>query len=117
MERNVIAKKTTIVGEIKSDGDFRIDGVLEGNLSTKGKIIIGSGGVIKGNVDASSADVEGEISGQLKVENTLTVKAAANISGDVIVGKLSVEPGAVFNATCVMKVFDKGVKNIKLRSS
>ena len=107
MERNVIAKNTTIIGEIKSDGDFRIDGNLEGNLKTKGKVIIGSGGFVKGNIDASYADVEGKIDGHLKVDKTLTVKAIANISGDVLVGKLSIEPGATFNASCVMQVANK----------
>jgi len=107
MEINVIAKNTIIVGEIKSDGDFRIDGTLEGNLTIKGKVIIGAAGVIKGNIEASNADIEGKISGQLKVIKTLTVKATANISGDVVVGKLSIEPGATFNASCVMKGFKK----------
>ena len=107
MEINVIAKNTIIVGEIKSDGDFRIDGTLEGNLTIKGKVIIGAAGVIKGNIEAPNADIEGRVSGQLKVIKTLTVKATANISGDVVVGKLSIEPGATFNATCVMKGFTK----------
>ncbi len=103
MERNVIAKNTFITGEIKSDGDFRIDGTLEGSLNTKGRVIIGVEGFVKGNIEASNADVEGKISGKLIVNKTLTVKAAANISGDVVVGKLSIEPGATFNATCAMK--------------
>ena len=105
MERNVIAKNTIIVGEIKSDGDFRIDGTLEGDLIIKGKVIIGATGIVKGNIEASSADTEGETSGQLKVIKTLTVKANAKILGDVVVGKLSIEPGATFNASCVMKGF------------
>ncbi len=33
----------------------------------------------------------------------LLVKATSIIKGDVSVGKLSVEPGAVFEATCAMK--------------
>jgi cytoskeletal protein CcmA (bactofilin family) len=103
MERNVIAKNTTIIGEIKSDGDFRIDGSLEGDLKTKGKVIIGAAGFVKGSVTAANADVEGKISGKLIVEKTLTVKSIANISGEVIVGKLSIEPGAAFNASCIMK--------------
>lgn len=103
MERNVIAKNTFITGEIKSDGDFRIDGTLEGNLITKGRVIIGAEGFVKGNVEASNADVEGKITGKLIVNKTLTVKAVANISGEVVVGKLSIEPGATFNATCAMR--------------
>ena len=104
MERNLIAKNTKIIGEIISDGDFRIDGVLEGNLNTSGKVIIGSGGFVKGTVEALNADIEGKFSGKLKVIKTLTVKAVADISGEVVVGKLSIEPGATFNASCEMKI-------------
>ena len=103
MERNVIAKNTAIIGDIKSDGDFRIDGTLEGSLKTDGRVIIGSDGFIKGKVEATNADIEGKFSGELLVSNTLTIKATADISGEVIIGKLSIEPGASFNATCAMK--------------
>ena len=103
MERNVIAKNTVIVGDIKSDGDFRIDGTLEGTLKTNGRVIIGVDGFIKGNIEATNADIEGKFSGQLLVSETLTIKGTASISGDVVIGKLSVEPGATFNATCSMK--------------
>lgn len=103
MERNVIAKNTVIVGEIKSDGDFRIDGTLEGTLITNGRVIIGLEGFITGKVEATNADIEGKFSGELLLSNTLTIKASANISGNIVIGKLSVEPGAAFNATCEMK--------------
>lgn len=103
MERNVVAKNTSIVGDIKSEGDFRIDGTLEGNLMTNGKVIIGVDGFIKGKVETTHADIEGKFSGELLVQETLTIKASAHISGEVVIGKLSVEPGAVFNATCAMK--------------
>jgi len=103
IERNVVARNTKIVGDIKSEGDFRIDGTLEGTLTTNGRVIIGVEGFIKGNVTAANADIEGKFSGKLQVEKTLTVKATALISGDVVIGKLSVEPGATFNATCSMK--------------
>ncbi|UTD15634.1 polymer-forming cytoskeletal protein [Tenacibaculum mesophilum] len=102
-ERNIIGKNTKIIGEIISEGDFRIDGILEGTIETKGRVIIGNTGLIKGKVECTNADIEGEFSGELFVSNTLTVKSSANINGDVIIGKLSVEPGAEFNATCAMK--------------
>lgn len=110
MERNVVSKKTKIVGEIKSVGDFRIDGTLEGNLKTKGKVIVGNSGFVNGNIEAFNADIEGEISGKLEVQKTLTIKASAKISGEVIVGKLSIEPGATFNATCIMRVLSEEEK-------
>ncbi|MEX6626830.1 polymer-forming cytoskeletal protein [Tenacibaculum pacificus] len=110
-ERNVIGTNTQIKGDIISEGDFRIDGTLEGTIKTNGRVIIGAAGFIKGKVECANADIEGKFSGDLVVSNTLTVKAAANINGDVITGKLSVEPGASFNATCAMKGAVKELNN------
>lgn len=110
MERNVIGKNTKIIGEIISEGDYRIDGFLEGNLKTKGRVIIGVGGVVTGVIEALNTDIEGTFSGQLNVEKILTIKSTANISGEVVVGKLSIEPGAAFNASCTMKVAPKVLK-------
>ncbi len=103
MEINVVAKNTAIIGDIISEGDFRIDGTLEGNIKTKGRVIIGISGSVKGKIDAVNSDIEGKFSGDLIVQETLTIKATAIISGDVVIGKLSVEPGATFNASCSMK--------------
>tara|TARA_R110000787_G_scaffold199216_3_gene310281 strand:+ start:2722 stop:3114 length:393 start_codon:yes stop_codon:yes gene_type:complete len=103
MERNVVAKNTSIIGDIISEGDFRIDGSLEGSIKTKGRVIIGSEGSIKGKVESSHADIEGKFSGELMVQEVLTIKSSAHISGEVTVGRLSIEPGATFNATCSMK--------------
>lgn len=103
MERNILAKNTKIVGDLSSEGDFRIDGVLEGTLTTRGRVIIGVDGSIQGKVFCDNADIEGKFSGELKVNKMLTIKSSASISGDVILGKLSVEPGAAFNASCTMK--------------
>lgn len=111
MERNILAKKTKFVGEITSDGDFRIDGTLEGTLKTKGRVIIGLEGVVNGKVECEFADVEGNFTGELNVNNTLVLKSTANISGEVVIGKLSVEAGATFNATCSMKGTMKELKN------
>ena len=102
-ERNVIGQNTKITGEIISEGDFRIDGTLEGTIETSGRVIIGNTGLIKGKVECTNADIEGKFTGELLVSNTLTVKSSAMINGDVVIGKLSVEPGAAFNATCAMK--------------
>ncbi|MFT5761031.1 MAG: cytoskeletal protein CcmA (bactofilin family) [Polaribacter sp.] len=103
MERNVLAKNTKIVGDLSSEGDFRIDGILEGTLETKGRVIIGLEGSVQGKVLCDNADIEGKFSGELKVNKTLTIKASASITGEVVLGKLSVEPGAAFNASCTMK--------------
>lgn len=99
---NRIEKNTKIKGEITSEADFRIDGKLDGNVKTSGKVVIGKDGYIHGKVECVNADIEGNFNGELKVSELLSLKSSAVIEGTVIVSKLSVEPGATFNASCNM---------------
>ncbi|MCK5677253.1 MAG: polymer-forming cytoskeletal protein [Flavobacteriaceae bacterium] len=110
-ERNIIAKNTSVVGDISSDGDFRVDGKIEGTVKTTGRVVIGQEGVVTGTIDCTNADIEGTFSGKLIVDQVLSLKSTANISGEVTLGKLSVEPGAAFNATCTMKGTVKVMQN------
>lgn len=100
---NRIEKNTKIKGDIISEADFRIDGKLNGNLKTSGKVVIGKDGYIHGKVECVNADIEGSFNGELQVSNLLALKASAVIEGTVTVSKLAVEPGATFNASCSMK--------------
>ena len=100
---NRIVEGTEITGDIISQADFRLDGQLKGNFTTSGKIVVGPTGSIKGDVVCKSADIEGKFDGILKVEEILNVKSKASISGEVTCGKLSVQPGADFSASCVMQ--------------
>lgn len=100
---NRIERNTKIKGDIVSEADFRIDGKLDGNVKTSGKVVIGKGGYIHGKVECVNADIEGSFNGELIVTDLLALKASALIEGTVSVAKLSVEPGATFNASCSMK--------------
>ena len=102
-QQNRIAQGTTIVGDIVSEGGFRIDGTIQGTLKTPGKIVVGKSGIINGTLEGTNADFEGRFSGKLKLSGVLSLKSSAYIEGEVQVGKLAVEPGATFNAVCSMK--------------
>ncbi|QNK76795.1 MULTISPECIES: polymer-forming cytoskeletal protein [Winogradskyella] len=101
-QQNIIAQGTKIVGDIVSQGPFRIDGTIEGNVKTSGKVVVGKSGYIKGTLQGENADFEGKFSGKLILSGTLSLKTTANIEGEVHISKLAVEPGATFNATCSM---------------
>ncbi|WP_019037159.1 bactofilin family protein [Psychroflexus tropicus] len=102
-EQNKIAQGTVFKGEIQSQGSFRIEGKVIGDIKTPGKIVVGKTGYIEGLIECENADFEGEFKGELKVSKLLTLRATSKIEGDVFTDKLSIEPGAIFNATCSMK--------------
>ena len=115
--QNIIAQGTKVIGDLVSEGDFRIDGNVEGNLRSPGKIVVGKSGFVKGTLVGTDAYFEGKFSGKLTLSGTLTLKSTAHIEGEVSLGKLAVEPGATFNVNCVMKgtvkEFNKGEQHTR----
>jgi cytoskeletal protein CcmA (bactofilin family) len=103
---NLISNGTDITGDIKSNGDIRIDGSLTGNLNTKGKVVIGTTGKVKGEVICKNSEVAGVIDGKITVGQLLNLKASSKIHGDIVTSKLSIEPGAVFSGNCKMSDTD-----------
>lgn len=107
--RNHIANGTIIKGDVIAEGNIRIDGSLEGTLSSKAKVVVGSTGKIIGEVKCQNASVEGILEGKLFVDDMLSIKATGKVKGDLVWGKLEVQPGAAIEGT--MNMHGK-VKNI-----
>ena len=87
----------------------------KGTIETNGKVVIGKNGRIQGTVACSSADIEGSIKGTIHVEDLLSIRSTGEVKGDVVMSKLVVEAGAVFNAKSSMKVegaVDSSIKKI-----
>jgi cytoskeletal protein CcmA (bactofilin family) len=103
---NLISNGTDITGDIKSGGDTRIDGSLKGNLNTKGKVVIGQTGKVKGEIICKNSEVSGVIEGKISVSQLLILKASSKITGDITTSKLSIEPGAIFSGNCKMSDTD-----------
>jgi len=99
---NLVGLGTEISGDISSNGDLRIDGTLIGNLSVKGKVVIGETGRIKGELVCKNSDISGQVEGKITVQELLSLKAASRINGDLNVGKLAIEPGCKFTGYCNM---------------
>jgi cytoskeletal protein CcmA (bactofilin family) len=99
---NIIGNGTDIIGDINSNGDFRIDGLLKGTIKSTGKVVVGSTGKVEGEIICQNADISGEVKAHMKVLELLSLKASAVVSGDIVTNKLAIEPGAVFTGACSM---------------
>jgi len=99
---NLIGAGTEITGDVCSNGDIRIDGALVGNLQTKGKVVIGETGRIKGEVICKNSDVSGTLEGKIVVSELLTLKITAKVTGDIQTSRLAIEPGSKFTGNCNM---------------
>lgn len=87
-------------GDFFSQQDLRVDGVMVGAICTTGRVVIGQGAYVKGEVVCSSLDVWGEIHGNIFVKDALSLKATAVVDGDLAFDRFQVEIGAVFSGAC-----------------
>lgn len=100
---NLLGPGTMLKGDIQSDGDFRIDGSLNGSIRCTGKVVIGVTGKVEGEIHCGDLDISGKVDGKVSVSELLSLKSTARLKGDIMVSKLSIEPGAVFSGKCVME--------------
>ncbi|MEY4603433.1 MAG: hypothetical protein RIT43_725 [Bacteroidota bacterium] len=101
---NKLVEGTVVIGDIIAETNIRIDGEVQGNVTTSAKVIVGANGVLKGNLNCQEADIEGRIEGKLMVEGLLILREQSNIQGDIYTSKLHIEEGAVFLGACKMGV-------------
>ena len=99
---NALTAGSKIVGNITADSDFRIDGLIEGEINCTGKIVIGEAGRVKGSIVCQNAEILGLMDGKISCHQQLSLRASGKIQGDVQTKTLIVEPGALFNGTCSM---------------
>lgn len=99
---NILAEGTTLIGDIKSQEDFRIDGSVEGNIDCRGKVVVGSNGSIKGQINCSNAEISGKVQGTVKTTGLLVLKSTAVYSGEAFSQTIEIEAGAVFNGSCMV---------------
>jgi len=110
---NMIGNGTIINGDIQSKSDIRIDGILKGSVKTEGKLVVGTSGVVEGDVFCSDADISGEIKAKITVSKLLSLKSTSKLNGDIITNKLSIEPGASFSGSCSMGAVIKDIKHVE----
>lgn len=99
---NSLTAGSKIIGTVVADSDFRIDGMIEGDVQCKGRVVLGDHGIVKGDLTCQNADIMGTINGSLHVDGTLSLRATGSIIGDVKTKVLVIEPKAQFNGSCSM---------------
>jgi cytoskeletal protein CcmA (bactofilin family) len=101
---NVIAQGTQLQGNMLTASDCRIDGALRGNIESKAKIIVGRSGIVEGNIKCANIEIEGTVKAEsLLVSELVSLKATANLIGNIETGKIAIEPGAEFSGNCKMR--------------
>jgi len=95
---SIISASLRIVGNLVSDGDVQVDGVVDGDVRSR-KLTISEGAAVNGAIEADDVRIHGIVNGQITAKNVL-LGATAKVLGDVIHADLIVESGAFLEGHC-----------------
>ena len=98
----LLAKGVNLKGEIKVEGTVRIDGCLDGDVHTKGEVIVGEDGVVKGTITAGSLISSGRIKATVTAAERVQLFKSAILIGEVHSPVMVMEEGAKFQGVCDM---------------
>jgi cytoskeletal protein CcmA (bactofilin family) len=101
-EATVISKGVKIEGKLSCSGNIRLDGEVQGDISSEGVVIIGENGKVNGQINADSITIGGRVAGTVRAKDKVVLEAKANLKGDIITKIMMVEAGAVFNGNTKM---------------
>jgi cytoskeletal protein CcmA (bactofilin family) len=98
---SIISPTLRVVGDLISDGDVQVDGIIEGDVSAR-SVTISEGASIKGQITADKVLIRGEVHGQITAD-AVEFGSSARVIGDVVHNDLSVERGAYLEGQCRRK--------------
>ena len=86
---SIISANLKIVGNLVSDGDVQVDGLIEGDVNSR-SLTVSENASIHGQVEADTVRIHGTVHGQIKAIN-VAMGPTARVVGDVIHTNLVIE--------------------------
>lgn len=92
---SLILENTEIQGNVTSDRDICLKGMVEGDIQCEARVRVEKDAVVKGNIACDSLELEGLVQGDVEVKNRTELAARAVIKGYLITSSLVIQMGAV----------------------
>ena len=103
----VIAKDLTVSGTLRGEGVVQIEGIVEGEVSLKGYLIVTPTGAIKGPVEADVIRIAGTVEGNIIAHDHLRLEKTGAMEGDVAPVSFVIEDGGRLNGRTTMVKMQK----------
>lgn len=104
MAATVIGRGITIEGEVTSDDEVVVAGVLRGKLDVEGAVTIEADGVVEADIGAASVAIGGNVTGNVTASERVDLLAGGRLVGDVKAARLTIADGASFKGNVDMDV-------------
>ena len=100
----VIGRNIRIKGNLTGSEDLMVEGDIEGIVSIKNHLTIQETGEITADIKAGSLEAHGKISGNIDVDDLVSISSVACVSANITAPRIVIEDGARFNGSVDMNV-------------
>lgn len=90
-------------GTLTYEGTVRVDGEIEGDITTQGTLIVGERGIINADISAGTVIVGGRINGNIHALQKIQLLPKSVVTGSLTAPCLIIDDGALLNGICEMK--------------
>lgn len=105
----IVGATVKIEGDLISEGDIKIDGLVTGKIKTTKNLFVGSMAKIEADVTAENAVLAGIVKGDLKIKEQLAIEETGRIDGNITCARLQIAEGAHFSGNCTMPEPEAGI--------
>lgn len=98
--KTIVGDETRIEGNIEVSGVLRLDGDVDGNVSSNACIMIGEKARVNGNIKADSVISRGIVKGNILAERGVNLYSSAVVIGDVLTKKINIQEGVFIEGHC-----------------
>lgn len=105
---SVLGGGMTVTGDVTGEGEFRIEGRVEGSVTTTGRVVVDANGEVEGGIEAQEVVASGKISGNIRAKDAVRLKNGCQVEADVQAPTIELEEGGTVNGRLDMKSAAKG---------
>ena len=99
---SLVSRNVNVEGEIRGEENLHIDGRVKGAVRLNGDVLIGSSGVVDGEIDAKNVVIQGKVTGNIKASQQLQIQPSGQLLGDCSARSIDIKEGAIFEGRSKM---------------
>ena len=97
-----LGSQTEFTGKLSFSGVVHLDGTFDGEIISRGTLVVGSESSVRAQINANVLKIAGEVRGDLTATEKIELYPPAKVYGNIRTPVLVVEEGVFFEGTCRM---------------
>lgn len=97
----VLGVTATLQGDLRSQGNIRLDGMFEGTLEIDGNVLVGESAKITADINARNISIAGAVRGNVN-GNKVQILRTGRVWGDINAAAITTEEGAFIDGKITM---------------